>query len=340
MILLRIMGLLPVTLTPDDNQRWWIAGDPLLDNSQHSAMSEDSRTIQRQSANQSGAGWPFQKKTDTGNEALTLSFSTSRTFDTLEEAWDWRNSFSSLDDTLWPHPIEGDCVMRCVRDDDTFSEARLYDCLLAKPTMKSNGVSIELSYTLTGGRIETYATGVDALPMEDAYAHDAPTAGLFLTSTGGDPVLDDVQTWSDTTESLNGWRLYIQATDGTASPSTIYYNFYFGVAGASSLGGSIDLAPPMKDRLAAIAAALDPTWFDAEIVSEGGRDMLRLRNIRGPEHLGTLYPPQLSIEIWQWTPRSPNTQLLGNVSTGTTTLFEDVIPFDDALETPVADDAA
>lgn len=263
MILLRIMGTLPGTLaTPDDNQRWWIAGNPLLTSDEHTQMSEDGRTIQRQSANQSGPGWPFQKKTDTGNETLTLNFSTSRTFASPEEAWNWRNEFSSLSPTVWPHPIAGDCVMRFLRANGTFSEARLYDCLLAKPQMKANGTSIELSYTLTGGRIEPGVEGQDVIPI----ARDSATVALklFGTSVGG--AFTDAATLvtgSIATTLSVGATVQIQAVDNIGSLlSQLTFEV---VSGGAPSPGNIAVTHPFASNLATIVTAFAE---DDHIVAE------------------------------------------------------------------------
>jgi hypothetical protein len=323
--------------TPDLNTRHWIAGDPLKNNADHSALDVDQRAITRQSQDDTGALWDFRIPNDRGNEKLTMGFTTTLSFSSLIAAWRWRNSFSSLTPSNWPHPLRSDAIMRFENTDGTFEDVRMYNVLLSKPTMKGLGVAIECSYQLTGGRIEEMTTGESAIPMSDSYAHDAPMAGLFLTSVGGDPVLGDAQTWSSGTESSNGWRLYIQATDIRSTPNFVGYNFYFGLPGGSMIGGAIDFAVPMKDRLADIAAALDPTWIEATIVTEGGRSMLKLRNIRATEFVGSGAPPILTVEIWEYWPRTP-AQILTNTSTGVLTLFSDVIPYDDAGDIPVADD--
>ncbi|MES2598606.1 MAG: hypothetical protein V4662_24945 [Verrucomicrobiota bacterium] len=339
MIKVCILGMLPDG-APNENQRYWLAGDP-LDTEGSTALDGEQRQVSRKSQDESGNGFPFVVPHDTGNEKLTMSFSTTRTHDTIIDAWRWRNGFSSQDPANWPHPIEGDCLMRFELEDGTFEDVRLYDCLISKPASRPEGLSQQVNYSLQGGRIESYAVGENAIPMADADAFDAPQVGLFLTSVGGTPLLDDADTWSSALEANNGWWLQVGAADVRSTPSGITQNFYFGVAGVGLANGLpspvIDMLPPMKDRLAAIGAALDPTWFSYTLETVGGRSMLRIKNIRSTDYVGGLYPPVLDVTVYTFWPQTPTTVAYKH-STGETASFTDVLPFDDAGDIPVADD--
>lgn len=274
MILLRIMGKMPVTFEPDDNQRWWIAGDPLLSNDEHSAMSEDSRNLQRTSTTESGASWPFTKKKDMGNESLSLSFSTSRTFAGLEEAWEWRNNFSSLDESLWPHPIEGDCVMRFLRADGTFSEARLYDCLLSKPVMKSNGKEINLSYTLSGGRIEPYAEGETVKLVATALPGLPAMLKIYGTHAGGeftDATTDFISWIASNDVPQVGW---VFTLDGFSESTVLAATKVFEVinVGGSAGEGRLPVDFELTDNLGVLQAQINGGGFTATVVTpDSGR---------------------------------------------------------------------
>lgn len=277
MILLRILGKLPVSLAPDDNQRFWVAGNPLLNSSQHTAMSGDVRNIQRQSVVESGPDIPFTKKKDASNETLTITFTTSRTFASNKAAWQWRNLFSRQDPSVWPHPVEGDCVMRFVNEDGTFTEEKLHDCYLGKPTIRPNGNSLELDYTLTGGLMsESIASGQSVIPVA-GMEMDRPAEMLFFGNKTGGGFTDDASPTADLLgpTMLTTYELVINVyEDGTNS---IYEaKFYVRPSGGGSLSGYTSIDGPITSAFPAVIAALDTDLLTGEVVTSSGRSALKL----------------------------------------------------------------
>ena len=340
MILIRIMGKLPVTLAPDDNQRWWIAGNPLLPNKDHSAVADEQRSIQRQRTPQNGAEWPFVKPLDAKNEALTLSFTTSRLFETTVEAWRWRNRWSALLERDWPHPITGDFVMRFLLPGGGWEEERLYDCLISKPTMKADGLTLTLGYTITGGRIEPYGTGVDVVPVADSPPAGSVHLKLYCTTDGGE--LTDYQSGKNfglpaSTYLTTGSVLTVLATDNISSAITTKNFEVVASSGATpSNPGFIPLVTPLNARLAQIAAefADDPNVAAYHITT--GRPYVLLVWRAAPAGDAS----EVSINVTASTPLGANTTEEWTTAADNVQPSEPLLttlPLDDAGDIPVAD---
>lgn len=171
MIYIRILGK-DSAGNADDNRRYWLAGDPAIAmGSQHTGLSDESRSISRMQQEESGAGWQAKKFFDRANAAVTMGFSTDRTFATAFLAWRWRNRLSFLDPVLQSHPFEGDVVMRFWRPEvtpDSWSEEIIRGCVISVSGIRPNGASLQISYQLKGSYIEYYRDGVTAYEVDDS----------------------------------------------------------------------------------------------------------------------------------------------------------------------------
>lgn len=183
-MLLRILGT-DAGGAPSDSFRYWVAGDPARTPADHTWIGNERRTINRQMSDQPGAGFAFRELRDLGNEGSTLTFETSLTFSTALAAWQFRNLFSRSSAADWPHPVEGDVVMRCHAEDGSWVEEYFPSCVLRKPGIVANGRTITLSYTLHFGEIEAYRTG----------STDYITDGTdWITNAAGDYIIADILT--------------------------------------------------------------------------------------------------------------------------------------------------
>lgn len=275
MIKIALMGTRPDG-TPDENAHHWIAGHPLKTNGEHSAIEKDQRGITRGSQDAGGASWPFVIPNDTGKEKLVMSFTTSLTFPTIVAAWRWRNAFSSLTPANWPHPITGDAIMRFELPDGTFEDVRLYNVLLSKPTMGSNGVDIRCDYQLQGGRIEDHFTGELAIPVATTNIDTAAVLTLFGTKTGGD-FTSDASPGTDTLGAMPAaYRLWIDVDEDVGAVGPYEAKFYVRASGGGSVAGHTSIDSPLTSSFAAILAALDADYVTGEIATVDGRSALRL----------------------------------------------------------------
>lgn len=326
MIKLRIMGTLPDGFTPDDNQRFWIAGDPLKTHAEFGGFDDESRAISRSSQKEAGTNFDFQVPIDTGNETFTEPFKTSRLFDTALEAWQWCNSFSRLDPTLWPHPIQGDCVERFENADGTFVEERLYDCLVSKPQIERIGKTVNLSYQITGGRIEPYATGTVVIPI--AFAPEPVQIKLYATISGGG-ITDALTlvTGSLTGTLTTGDLVQIQGVDNNGGPAIT--KVFELVGGGSPAPGNIAISTPWADNLAYVAAEYAAeTQMSAAVVDDGIRPYVLISWLDAP--IGAEDEVRITIAVTH-----------GAESYEGTTNAEDfpatIIPVDDNADIPAAD---
>lgn len=161
---------------PDENARIWLAGAPDKTEREHTSAIEERRGHPRAQEVITGSDWERRDFIDRGNEGVELSFSTSRLFGSALAAWRWRNLWSRQKPADWPHPIQGDVVLRHLLPDGSFEEEVIRQCLLAKPLMLPQGATMQLSYNLQGRWSEDYRTGEFALVMTSA-----PTAAMITT---------------------------------------------------------------------------------------------------------------------------------------------------------------
>jgi len=296
-IKLRIMGTLPDGFTPDDNQRFWIAGDPLKTHAEFSGFDDESRSISRSSQKEAGTNFDFQVPIDTGNETFTEPFKTSRLFDTALEAWQWCNSFSRQDPTLWPHPVQGDCVERFENADGTFYEERLYNCLVSKPQIERIGKTVNLSYQITGGRIEPYATGSVVKLLASGLTGEGAQMHVFGNAVAS--VVSDASTistaWSlaaDYTLPV-GARIIIKVKPEIAA-ADIDCHIFKGTL-VTPVAGFTTLSQPLV--LSEIATAFNlATVADVTVVTLDGRSALHVQI--SPDFYADYLDTRISLEIY------------------------------------------
>lgn len=305
----------------DTTQRTWIAGAPGVPQHLWTGLDNESRSIRREQQLEGGAGYDFKRPIDRGNESFSESFRTTKTFvdsvfgagDAELLAWRFVNSFSRADPSAWPHAIQGDFVLRFELPENVFHEERIFNGLLSKPTINRTGPTVELTYQLTGTHIEPFTSGVAVIdpepgsggtlpidffemPLATHSENDLPTFTFFGTSVGGTPVLGSGLTWDSALESQNGWVIDLSVSElgiGVYSRS-----FYFGTV--LSPFATDYLAPPMSSRLAAMAAAIDPAFLNATVITGSGRARLQLTTVRdysGYDHKVT--PPSIGMIVWK-----------------------------------------
>lgn len=338
MIQICITGTGPDGL-PDLNQRYWLAGNPVKSNTDHSGVEDETRAITRQRQVDTGPGWPYALPADRQNESLQLAFRSTRLFASGVEAWRWRNAFSHIDAAQWPHPIEGDVIMRYCLPDGTHEDVRLHDCLLSKPQMSPEGLSLLLSYTLIGGRISPLAQGmVSSLPVALVSLGYSDSVQLALYGTGAGGAFDNATSSTGTmpTGSLAvGQRLYIGGSDdGAAVPEPFAKTFEVVTPGGSASGGRIAIDYPVEANLATIVAAFAGVPnVRCEIQNDGTRDYVYLGWTEAPEgaagdvfiSAGVLTSG--GVAVYEGTSRADAFEHPGHAS----------IPMDDAEALPVAD---
>lgn len=165
---IRIVPFDPVTRLPDENLRVWLAGRPGLDlASQNPGAGNERRELQRQQQEVSGADWEAVGYIDRGNGRIQFSFETSLLFGSAIERWRWMNRFGRSNPAEWPHPIQGNLVMRFPTGADTYEEevvtgviaGEQVGALMQRPTMQPDGQTVRLNYVVRGSYCEAYRTG-------------------------------------------------------------------------------------------------------------------------------------------------------------------------------------
>lgn len=280
MIKIAIAGMMPDGVTPNYNQLYWLAGDPVLSNAIHSALADEARSISRKITPEGGTSFPFVIPHDAKNEQLNLSFRTTRTFNEIVEAWRWRNRFSYRDAASWPHPCFGSCVMRFELPDGTFDEVNLLNCYVPKPGMKPDGVSLELSYAIQGGEIVESLTNCQVVrPVANAGAEIM--LKLYESPSSGN-ITDAITLVTGSISSLPvGTTINIQGIDNT-STNTVDKTFEV-VSGGSPAPGNIAIDHPFADNLADIVAEYAAeTHMGAELVDDGIRAYVLLKWLTAP----------------------------------------------------------
>jgi hypothetical protein len=323
MIKIAITGMMPDGITPDYNQIYWIAGDPLKTNAEHSGIFDESRSISRRVSPEAGTEFAFVIPHDAKNEQLSLSFSTTRTFTTILANWRWRNAFSKLLESDWNHPCYGDAIMRFELANDQFEEVILRKVYVAKPGMKADGVSLELSYNLQGGEIVDLGAALLAYPLADGGAEIVMK--LFGT-VSANSVTDGASVSGSISSVPVGTVIAVQGIDNVSSV-TITKNFEI-VSGGSPAPGNIAVDHPLVDNLADIAAAYSgETHMSATVVSDGVRAYVALNWLTEPT--GDADEVRITVTILA----------AGYEATTTAEDYDaSVFPVDDGDEYPVAGD--
>ena len=305
----------------DTSTRTWIVGSPNISPALWTPMDGEQRAIRRDQQMEGGAGFDFKTPLDRGNETFNETFRTTRTFqdsyfgagDAELVAWRFCNSFSRANPNEWPHQIAGDFVLRFELPDNVYHEERIFKGLLSKPTFIRTGPTVELTYQLTGQHIEPYVSGtvfedpepgsggtlpIDMfeMPLATHSENDLPSLTFFGTSVGGTPVLGSSLTWDSSLESQNGWVVDISLSE--LGVGVYYRSFYFGTV--ISPFATDYLAPPMSSQLAAMAAAIDPAFLTATVITGSGRARLQLSTVRdysGYDH--KVNPPGIGFQVWK-----------------------------------------
>lgn len=278
MIKIAITGMMPDGITPDYNELYWLAGDPMKSNAEHSSISDETRSISRRVSPEAGAEFPFVIPHDAKNEQLSLSFSSTRTFPSIIANWRWRNAFSKLLESDWPHPCYGDAIMRFELANDQFEEVILRKVYVAKPGMKADGVSLELSYNLQGGEIVDLGAALLAYPLADGGAEIVMK--LYGTVSAGSVTDGELVTGSISSLPV-GTVIAVQGIDNISS-AVVDKTFEIVTAGGSAGGGRIAVDHPMVDNLADISAAYSETHMSATVVSDGVRPYVALNWLTEP----------------------------------------------------------
>lgn len=167
MIQVRVVPFDPVTGLPDENLRVWLAGQPGLTMSQHSSVANERRELPRAQQEVSGSEWEAVGYVDRGNGRILFTFETTRRFDAALDRWRWMNLWGRANQAAWPHPIQGNVVMRFATGADTFEEEVItceiageqVGALMQRPTMIPEGETLRLSYAVRGSFCEAYRTG-------------------------------------------------------------------------------------------------------------------------------------------------------------------------------------
>lgn len=282
MIKIAITGMMPDGITPDYNQLYWLAGDPMKSNSEHSSISDETRSISRRVNPEGGTEFAFVIPHDARNEQLSLSFSSTRTFPSILANWRWRNNFSKLLASDWPHPCYGDAIMRFELPNDQFEEVILRKVYVPKPGMRGDGVSLELSYNLQGGEIVDLGAALLAYPLAEGGAEIVMK--LYGSPSAGN--VTDGETVSGMISSLPvGTVINVQAVDNVSSV-TVDKTFEV-VSGGSPAPGNIAVDFPVVDNLADIAAAYSgETHMSAAVVNDGVRPYVALAWLTEPTGAG------------------------------------------------------
>lgn len=293
----------------DVTTRIWIAGAPGVDVAKWTPISSESRSIRREQQMEGGAGYDFKRPIDRGNETFTESFTTVRTFeessfgagDAELVAWQFCNSFSHGDSSQWPHPLEGDFVLRYELPNFRFVESRIFNGLISKPNVNRNGATVELTYQLTGGRIEPFTRGVDLgdsgddddgtvlpadlfdIPLAGAAIRLPPTFTFFGTNTGGVPLLGNATTWPagwDNGTDAGFVGSYLEFRVSLTLPGSAAIGCYMTFSGITATSGfTTGFAPRLANQLAAVAAHLN-AWpafagrVQASVQTVSGRSAL------------------------------------------------------------------
>lgn len=329
MIKLAITDLMPDGVTPDLNQLHWFVGDPVLSNEIHSALADENRSISRKIIPESGTNFPFVIQHDGLNEQLTFSAKTTRTFAEIVASWRWRNRFSSRLAANWPHPCFGTVLMRFELPDGTYEQVTLPKCYVAKPAMRADGVSLELSYTIQANEIlDSVETGRVVRPVADAGAEIM--IKLFATPSAG-KITDALTLETGAVTSLPvGSTIGIQGVDNV-SGNLVYKTFEI-VSGGSPAPGNIALNHPFAANLNTIVTQYAAeTHMAAELVDDGIRPYVLLQWLTAPA--GDDGEVRISVTI----------AAIAESYSGTTTAedFESLIlPVDDAGDIPTAGDDA
>ena len=123
---------------------FWLAGEPGVAQSVHSSAGNLRFSGDISIDPQGRVRARSMAFRDRGNLAETISFTTSRKFDTTDEADEWAATYSAVHPRtgyLDLYNEAGDCI------------ARLDNAVVRPPQREVIGVSVQLSYTVTGGEI-------------------------------------------------------------------------------------------------------------------------------------------------------------------------------------------
>ncbi|GAA5137376.1 hypothetical protein GCM10023213_13960 [Prosthecobacter algae] len=169
----------------DDNDRDWLAGDPLKSQALHSGVEGGQAQHQRSVQEIGGAGWTHSRYLDRGNERSDKRFTTSRLFATTLECWQWMNSFARESPEDWPHGLVGDIIER-FEEGGVWQEERFHGAVLQKPQMSFEGRTLRLAYSYKfryssfngSGAITFLAADDDA----DALVFLTDDTGVFLSA--------------------------------------------------------------------------------------------------------------------------------------------------------------
>lgn len=280
MMKIAIYRMLPDGVTPDLNSPVWIAGTPVSTNAQHSAVADEARAISRKVNKFTGAGWNYVTRSDGGNEEISLSFRTVRTFSSGVAAWRWRNAWSKAVLADWPHPLFGDVVLRFESPDGTYEEVILREAYVPKPTMRLDGVSLELSYTIQAGELEESVSGlVNAIPTAAAGA--SIQMKLYGTPDGADSITDAATVTGAVASLPVGTVISIQGIDNISS-DVVTKDFEI-VSGGSPAPGNIAVTHPIEDNLQDIVDEYAAeTLMEASLVDDGVRPYVLLSWLATP----------------------------------------------------------
>lgn len=128
---------------------YWLAGDPTKHEREHTSVADrEIRPARAKQTNQYIRG-PLAKVVDRKNLLVTLTFTTHRNFDSVEDA----DLFCT--DTVFQIPNSGTLLLRTPLAGGGNRDRYMPSCVVDPPLMQQTGSSVKLTYTVQAGAITT-----------------------------------------------------------------------------------------------------------------------------------------------------------------------------------------
>lgn len=262
---------------------YWIVGDPALnERAEMSAALSQGLEVSRNQQETTGAEWDAKIFHDSGNQGVSYTATTRREFSSIIERMDFIARLAADEEARQEHLWSGDVWLRVdVPGSSAFKEYKIADAIVALAGSSEEGErGLRLTYRIKGGGFSGEAReGVQGIALvADGIVVAPPVIDFWATSVGGDPIspTDPGHTWPDSSVETTAdyWTVSITARKIVAGfPVTTSWNV---LIGSGTLFGYTNLgALPMTGHLAAIAAAVDPAWVTATVMTISGRQAIR-----------------------------------------------------------------
>lgn len=244
------MHLAAILRDSDENRRVWLVGDPARSYREHTPAANEQRTVTRNQGLKSGVGWLNKKAEDYGNAHVEVRLSTTMLFDSIADAWRWRNALSALAEADQPFPWHGDVILRLLLGDGSWEEAKMPAANVQLEPLLTGGLSQPVTYLFTAPYIiSNYRTG----------------RTVALTATAASPATAAEGFFSWPAAAGDGWVLNLQRTDSGGMTEELF--FEINTSGSLINPGYIELPDTFEACYALIASeAVDAGW-DAELVT-------------------------------------------------------------------------